>query len=111
MNSNINNLSNSLVPTKDNTGTSIASQSKTVSTASVALIATTLNNATDMVAWTVMDAGIYVTFDGTAASSSNGHLIASGTSGEWSTATAAAALAIRDDATDARVQFSEFQTR
>ena len=109
-NTNINNLSSSLSPTKDNSGTAIAGQSKTVSSSSVALIATALNGASDGVVWTVHDDAIFVTFDGTTATSTNGHLIASGTSGEWSKAMAESAKAIRQT-TDARVQFSEFQNK
>jgi len=106
----VNNLSLALEPAKGNAGTAIAGQNKTVSSSSVALVATALNGATDYILWTNHDDAIFVTFDGTAATSSNGHKIAAGVSGEWSKATANAALAIRET-TDARFQISEFQTK
>jgi len=110
MNTIINNLGSSLRPSADNTGTAIVDQQKAVSSSAVDLIATALNSATDIVLWTVMDDAIVVTFDGSTPTSTNGHEIASGTSGEWSKATAEAAKAIRVT-TDARVHISEFQTR
>ena len=102
----ITNLASEFQPTAG-----VSDQSLAVEGTSVAFIATALNENTQKVVWTVHDAGVFVTFDGDAATTSNGHLIASGTSGEWSVATAEAAKVIREAGVSARIHISEFQTR
>lgn len=110
MNAIINNLASSLRPSRTNLDVAVVDQQKAVSSASVDLIATPLNGATDIVLWTVMVDAIVVTFDGSTPTATNGHEIGAGTSGEWSKKTAESAKAIRKT-TDARVHFSEFQTQ
>jgi len=105
----ITNLSNEFQPTVVS-GSSVAGQSLTVSSSAVAMLATALAATTQKVVWDLQDDAAFVTFDGTTPTSSNGHKIASGTSGEWSRVTAEAAKWIRET-TDARLQISEFQTR
>jgi len=110
MQTSITNLSNEFKPSSAQDGTAVTGQSLTVSSSAVAMIATTLNDLTQKVVWDVQDDAAFVTFDGSTPSSSNGHKIAAGTSGEWSPEVANAAKWIRET-TDARIQISEFQTR
>jgi len=112
MNTIINNLSNSLSPTRDTqTGLLVAGRSVTAIVSAIDLISgTILNKSTDMVAWTIHDGGVIVTFDGTTPTASNGHLLASGTSGEWSKTTSEDVKVLRATV-DARIALSEFQTR
>ena len=72
MNSAITNLTSEYRPSKDNTGTSVASRSITVSTAQDLIVAD-LNSATQKVLWSVENATVYVTFDGTTPTATNGH--------------------------------------
>ena len=50
---------------------------------------------TDYVMWDVQDAAIFVTFDASAPTTSNGHYLPAGTSGTWSIPLATAMKAIR----------------
>jgi hypothetical protein len=89
-------------------GTAVPDQRLTVAGTSLPF-ATAFHVSTTCVLVDVQTAGVYVTFDGSAATTSNGHYLAPGTSYTWSRSTAAAANFIREGATSAAVQASEFQ--
>ena len=110
MQTSITNLSNEFKPSFDQTATAVPGQSLTVSSSAVAMIATPLYELTQKVVWDLQTDAAFVTFDGSTPTSSNGHKIAAGTSGEWSPEVANAAKWIRETL-DARLQISEFQTR
>jgi hypothetical protein len=89
------------------TGNPIAGQRKTVSSAAVQF-ATAFDANTSLVSVDVQVDDVYVTFDGTTPSSSNGHRLYARDKVLWSKATATAAKFIRVT-TDATLQASEFQ--
>ena len=68
-----------------------------------------LHADTTQVFWDCQAAPVRVTFDGSAPTSSNGHLIQPGDSGVWSKALAAAAKFIRAGATSAVIQASQLK--
>lgn len=108
MNSNINNLSSELKASRDNTGTLIASRSITVSTAQDMIVAD-LADATQKILWSVETATVYVTYDGTTPSATNGHPLSAGSGAEWSRQLAEDAKIFC--ATSARMHISELQSR
>jgi hypothetical protein len=59
--------------------------------------------------WTSEAAECRVTFDGSTPTTSNGHVIAAGSSGTWSVATAAAARFIRTTGTSAIIHASQMK--
>ena len=67
------------------------------------------SDTTNMIVLDVQDADVMCTFDGSAPTSTNGHRLYSGSHYTWSTAAAAAAKFIRQGATSAAIQASEFQ--
>jgi hypothetical protein len=67
------------------------------------------SDTTNMVVLDVQDADVMCTFDGSAPTSTNGHRLYSGSHYTWSTAAASAAKFIRQGATSAAIQASEFQ--
>lgn len=64
---------------------------------------------TTTIYWTSEEAPCRVTFDGSTPTASNGHLIATGSSGTWSVATAAAAKFIRTTGTSAIIHASQMK--
>jgi len=91
-------------------GTPVTDQRLTVdATAGGLQFATAFNAATTCVLVDVQTAGVYVTFDNSAPTTTNGHYLAAGTSYTWSKATATAAKFIREASTSAAVHASEFQ--
>lgn len=58
----------------------------------------------------VQEADVFVTFDGSAPTTTNGHKLAAGSSMEWSIATCRAAKFIRSASTDAKIHASPFST-
>ena len=110
MNANINNLSSDMRPTASLAGVAIADQSLTVAGTSAAMIATTLNDNTNYVFWTLTGADAYFTLDNSdPVGGSNGHFVAANASGVWSREMAIAAKWIREGATSARLHISELQ--
>ena len=89
-------------------GSSVADQRLTVSSSAVQF-ATAFNGSTNMVVLDVQDADVMCTFDGSTPTSTNGHRLYSGSHYTWSKAAATAAKFIRQAATDAAIQASEFQ--
>lgn len=89
-------------------GTPVADQRLTVSTVAVSF-ATAFNASTNMVLVNVQNADVFVTYDGSTPSATNGHKLVSGYEEFWSTARAAAAKFIRAATTDAAIHASEFQ--
>ena len=91
-------------------GTAIPDQRLTVdATAGGVQFGTAFHALTTCVLLDVQTAGVYVTFDGSAPTTTNGHYLAAGTSYTWSRASATAAKFIREAAVSAAVQASEFQ--
>ena len=64
--------------------------------------------ATTLVFWSVEDAECRVTFDGSAPTASNGHILNTNSYGWWATETAAAAKFIRTGASSATIHASQF---
>ena len=94
-------------PSLGSNGTAVAGQRKTVSSAAVTWT-TPFDANTSLVSVDVQVDDVYVTFDGTTPSASNGHRLYAKDKVLWSKATATAAKFIRVT-TDATLQASEFQ--
>jgi hypothetical protein len=77
-----------------------AAEALTVSNTAVGL-ATTIDEKTTHVFWTVDGADVRVRFDGTDPDANTGHLLRDGSSGTWHKTTAKAAKLIRTASTDA----------
>jgi len=67
------------------------------------------SDTTTMIVLDVQDADVMCTFDGSAPTTTNGHRLYSGSHYTWSTAAAQQAKFIRQGATSAAIQASEFQ--
>jgi hypothetical protein len=80
-------------------------QRLTVSNAVVQL--SVLNAFTTQIFWTSEDAEIRVTFDGSNPTTTNGHIIAIGSSGIWSATLAGQAKFIRTGSTDGAIHATE----
>ena len=88
----------------------VADQRLTVSNAAGGVqFGTAFNVITDFVMFDVQDADVYVTIDGSAPTTSNGHKLYQGRAYTWSRAMATAAKFIRAAATDAAIHASEIQ--
>ena len=88
-------------------GTPVADQRLTVSSSVVTFSA--FADTTNMIVLDVQDADVMCTFDGSAPTSTNGHRLYSGSQYTWSVAAAQQAKFIRQGATSAAIQASEFQ--
>lgn len=63
----------------------------------------------DLIVLDIQDADVMCTFDGSAPTTTNGHRLYQGQAYTWARATAAAAKFIRQAATSAAIQASQFQ--
>lgn len=75
---------------------------------SVVQFATAFNEETKYVVLDVQTADVRVTYDNSAPSSTNGHILPAGRSYTWAKATAQAAKFIRDGSISASIHASEF---
>jgi hypothetical protein len=85
----------------------VSDQTLTVST-SVVQFGTAFNSLTRYIVLDVQGADVRVTYDDSAPTTSNGHILFAGRSYTWSKAAAQAAKFIRDGGTDAIIHASEF---
>jgi hypothetical protein len=85
----------------------VTDQTLTVST-SVVQFGTAFNSLTRYIVLDVQGADVRVTYDDSAPTTSNGHILYAGRSYTWSKQAAAAAKFIRDGGTDATIHASEF---
>ncbi len=85
----------------------VADQTLTVSS-SVVQFGTAFNSLTRYIVLDVQGADVRVTYDDSAPTTSNGHILFAGRSYTWSKQAAAAAKFIRDGGTDATIHASEF---
>ena len=85
----------------------VSDQTLTVST-SVVQFGTAFNSLTRYIVLDVQGADVRVTYDDSAPTTSNGHILFAGRSYTWSKAAAQAAKFIRDGGTDATIHASEF---
>jgi len=85
----------------------VTDQTLTVSS-SVVQFGTAFNSLTRYIALDVQGADVRVTYDDSAPTTSNGHILFAGRSYTWSKQAAAAAKFIRDGGTDATIHASEF---
>jgi hypothetical protein len=106
MTPNINNLYTR--PARNNAGALLAGQQLTVDATAGGVSITTpyTQSYVQTVEWDVQDADVYVTFDGTTPSATNGHWLRVGQSGTWSVARTSAAKFIRVTGTSGVIQFS-----
>jgi len=84
----------------------VADQTLTVANSVVQFSA--FNSLTKFVVLDVQVADVRVTYDGSAPTTTNGHILFAGRSYTWSKAAAAAAKFIEDTTTDATIHASEF---
>ena len=90
-------------------GSAVADQRLTVDSTVGGVQFSTFSDTTTMIVLDVQDADVMCTFDGSAPTTTNGHRLYSGSHYTWSTAAAQQAKFIRQGATSAAVQASEFQ--
>ena len=96
-------------PAVINTGV-VADQRLTVSDAAGGVqFGTAFNVITDFVMFDVQEADVFVTIDGSAPTTTNGHKLYQGRAYTWSRAMATAAKFIKAGATDAKIHASELQ--
>ena len=87
----------------------VADQTLTVDdTAGGVKFGTAFNSLTRYIVLDVQGADVRVTYDDSAPTTSNGHILFAGRSYTWSKQAAAAAKFIRDGGTDATIHASEF---
>jgi len=79
----------------------------TVSNSAISL-ASSYDTKTRYIVLDVQDQDVRVTYDGSNPTTSNGHVLAAGTSYTWAKETALAAKVIRAGGTDAKIAQSEF---
>jgi hypothetical protein len=70
---------------------------------------TTLEGSTTHILWTLEDAQVRVTFDGSAPTSTNGHVLNAGDGGVWARGMAVAAKFIRTGGTSGVVHASQLR--
>ena len=87
----------------------VADQRLTVDSTVGGVQFSTFSDTTTMIVLDVQDADVMCTFDGSAPTTTNGHRLYSGSHYTWSTAAAQQAKFIRQGATSAAIQASEFQ--
>tara|TARA_B100001564_G_C20610345_1_gene657298 strand:- start:705 stop:1016 length:312 start_codon:yes stop_codon:yes gene_type:complete len=85
----------------------VTDQTLTVST-SVVQFGTDFNSLTRYIVLDVQGADVRVTYDDSAPTTTNGHILYAGRSYTWSKQAAAAAKFIRDGGTDGTIHASEF---
>jgi len=85
----------------------VADQTLTVSTG-VVQFGTAFNNITRYIVLDVQGADVRVTYDDSAPTTTNGHILFAGRSYTWSKQAAAAAKFIRDGGVDGTIHASEF---
>ena len=90
-------------------GSAVADQRLTVDNTVGGVQFSTFSDTTTMIVLDVQDADVMCTFDGSAPTSTNGHRLYNGSHYTWSTAAAQQAKFIRQGATSAAIQASEFQ--
>ena len=90
-------------------GSAVADQRLTVDNTVGGVQFSTFSDTTTMIVLDVQDADVMCTFDGSAPTTTNGHRLYSGSHYTWSTAAAQQAKFIRQGATSAAIQASEFQ--
>ena len=90
-------------------GSAIADQRLAVDSTVGGVQFSTFSDTTTMIVLDVQDADVMCTFDGSAPTTTNGHRLYSGSHYTWSTAAAQQAKFIRQGATSAAIQASEFQ--
>ena len=82
--------------------------SKTLAVGNSVVQFSAFNSLTKFVVLDVQVADVRVTYDGSAPTTTNGHILFAGRSYTWSKAAAAAAKFIEDTTTDATIHASEF---
>ena len=90
-------------------GSAVADQRLTVDNTGGGVQFSAFSDTTNMIVLDVQDADVMCTFDGSAPTTTNGHRLYSGSHYTWSTAAAQQAKFIRQGATSAAIQASEFQ--
>ncbi len=90
-------------------GSAVADQRLTVDNTVGGVQFSAFSDTTTMIVLDVQDADVMCTFDGSAPTTTNGHRLYSGSHYTWSTAAAQQAKFIRQGATSAAIQASEFQ--
>jgi hypothetical protein len=90
-------------------GSAVADQRLTVDNTVGGVQFSTFSDTTTMIVLDVQDADVMCTFDNSAPTATNGHRLYSGSHYTWSTAAAQQAKFIRQGATSAAIQASEFQ--
>ena len=90
-------------------GSAVADQRLTVDNTVGGVQFSTFSDTTTMIVLDVQDADVMCTFDGSSPTTTNGHRLYSGSHYTWSTAAAQQAKFIRQGATSAAIQASEFQ--
>jgi len=90
-------------------GSAVADQRLTVDNTVGGVQFSTFSDTTTMIVLDVQDADVMCTFDGSAPTTTNGHRLYSGSHYTWSTAAAQQTKFIRQGATSAAIQASEFQ--
>jgi hypothetical protein len=90
-------------------GSAVADQRLTVDNTIGGVQFSAFSDTTTMIVLDVQDADVMCTFDGSAPTTTNGHRLYSGSHYTWSTAAAQQAKFIRQGATSAAIQVSEFQ--
>jgi len=90
-------------------GSAVPDQRLTVDATVGGVQFSTFSDTSNMIVLDVQDADVMCTFDGSAPTSTNGHRLYSGSQYTWSVAAAQQAKFIRQGATSAAIQASEFQ--
>jgi hypothetical protein len=90
-------------------GSTVADQRLTVDSTAGGVQFSAFSDTTNMIVLDVQDADVMCTFDGSAPTTTNGHRLYAGSHYTWSTAAAQQAKFIRQGATSAAIQASEFQ--
>lgn len=89
-----------------NNGT-VADRAVVAGSAAANLIVAAIDASTTHVFWTLTDANVRVTFDGSTPTATNGHQLAAGSSGVWCKKMAEQAKVIREGTSDANFHISE----
>lgn len=89
-----------------NNGT-VADRAVTAGSASGSLIVAALDSSTTHIFWTLTDANVRFTMDGSTPTASNGHQLAAGSSGLWCKRMAEQVKVIREGTSDANFHISE----
>ena len=90
-------------------GSAVSDQRLTVDATVGGVQFSTFSDTSNMIVLDVQDADVMCTFDGSAPTSTNGHRLYSGSQYTWSVVAAQQVKFIRQGATSAAIQASEFQ--